>query len=186
MDGQPLSSLKVPDWRDRIALVSQHVDIFNTTIAKNIAYGRLGVTEPEIIDAAKQAYAHKFICELPQGYETPVGERGLRLSGGQCQRIAIARAILRDPDILILDEATNALDSLSENLIQEALYRLSCDRTVLIIAHRLSTIEHAHQIVVLSDGQIEEIGTFDTLLKSQGLFSQMYEMQHRNEQNGRQ
>lgn len=186
VDGQPLASLKLDDWRDRIALVSQHVHIFNTTIAENIAYGRLGATDREIVDAAKQANAHDFICELPQGYETTVGDRGLRLSGGQCQRIAIARAILRDPDILILDEATNALDSLSENLIQEALYRLSCDRTVLIIAHRLSTIKHAHQIVVLKNGQIEEIGTFDTLLKSQGLFSQMYELQHKNEQNSRQ
>lgn len=181
VDGQSLPSLKLNDWRDRIALVSQHVHIFNTTIAENIAYGRLDATDTEIIDAAKQANAHEFICELPEAYDTTVGDRGIRLSGGQCQRLAIARAILRDPDILILDEATNALDSLSENLIQDALYRLSQNRTVLIIAHRLSTIKHANQIVVLKDGQVEETGTFDTLRQSQGLFAQMYKMQHENQ-----
>ena len=179
VDGQPLSSLKLTDWRDRIALVSQQVHIFNTTIADNIAYGRLGATKAEIIAAAKQANAHEFISEQPEGYETQVGDRGVRLSGGQSQRIAIARAILRNPDILILDEATNALDSLSEHLIQEALYRLSRDRTVLVIAHRLSTIEHADQIVVLQEGQVKEAGTFDKLLKHPGLFAQLYQLQHK-------
>ena len=180
VDDQPLSSLKLTDWRDRIALVSQQIHIFNTTVGDNIAYGRIGATAADIIAAAKQANAHEFICELPQGYDTPVGDRGVRLSGGQRQRIAIARAILRDPDILILDEATNTLDSLSEHLIQDALYRLSRNRTVLVIAHRLSTIEQADQIVVLEKGRVREAGTFEELLPRQGLFAQMYQLQHRH------
>ncbi|PSF38264.1 ABC transporter ATP-binding protein [Aphanothece hegewaldii CCALA 016] len=179
VDDQPLTSLKLTDWRDHIALVSQQIHIFNTTIGDNIAYGRIGATEADIIAAATQANAHEFICELPEGYNTQVGDRGVRLSGGQSQRISIARAILRNPDILILDEATNALDSLSEHLIQEALYRLSHNRTVLVIAHRLSTIKHADQIVVLSEGQVKEVGTFDELLNHQDLFAQLYQLQHK-------
>ncbi len=179
VDGQPISSLRLTDWRNSIALVSQDVHIFSTTVGENIAYGSIGATQAEIIAAAKQANAHDFICELPQDYDTLAGDRGVRLSGGQRQRIAIARAILRDPDILILDEATNALDSLSENLIQEALYRLSKDRTVIVIAHRLATIEHADQIVVLEEGKLKELGTFEQLLSTQGLFAQLYQLQHK-------
>lgn len=180
VDGQPIASLALADWRNSIALVSQDIYIFSTTIADNIAYGRMGATRTDIIAAAKQANAHDFICKLPKGYDTLAGDQGVRLSGGQKQRIAIARAILREPDILILDEATNALDSLSENLIQDALYRLSQGRTVIIIAHRLSTIEHADQIVVFKDGQIAESGTFADLLSKQGLFSQMYQVQNKH------
>lgn len=179
IDDQPLPSLKLSDWRSSIALVSQDIHIFNTSVGDNIAYGRIGCSEAEVIAAAKQANAHQFICDLPQGYDTFVGDRGVRLSGGQRQRIAIARAILRNPDILILDEATNALDSLSEDLIQETLYRLSQNRTVLVIAHRLSTIENADQIVVLEQGCVRECGTFDELFKRQGLFAQMYQLQHK-------
>lgn len=182
VDGQPLSELNLRQWRDRIALVSQQVHVFSTTLGENIAYGKLGATQAEVVSAARQANAHDFICQLPQGYDTPVGDRGVRLSGGQRQRIAIARAILRNPDILILDEATNALDSLSENFIQETLSRFGRDRTVLVIAHRLSTIEHADKIVVLKEGQVEESGTFEALLDAQGLFAQMYRLQYRRSQ----
>jgi len=180
VDGQALPSLKLEDWRNHIAIVSQDIHVFNATIADNIAYGRLEATRAEIVTAAKQAHAHDFILELPQGYDTPVGDRGMRLSGGQRQRLALARAIVRNPDILILDEATNALDSISEHLIQEALDLFSRDRTVLVIAHRLSTIEHADQIVVMHQGRVAEQGTLEQLLRQDGLFSQMYRLQNRH------
>lgn len=179
-DGHPLQSLDLKTWRDRIAIVSQDIHVFNATIAENIAYGRLDATRTEIVAAAKQAHAHEFISQMPQGYDTPVGDRGIRLSGGQRQRIALARAIVRNPDILILDEATNALDSIAEHLIQEALDLFSRDRTVIVIAHRLSTIEHADQIVVLENGQVVEQGTLDRLLRRDGLFAQMYRLQNRS------
>lgn len=179
VDGQPLPSLRLEDWRTRIAIVSQDIHVFNATIADNIAYGRLEATPSEIMAAAQQAHAHDFIVDLPEGYDTVVGDRGMRLSGGQRQRLALARAIVRDPDILILDEATNALDSIAENLIQEALDLFSRDRTVIVIAHRLSTIEHADQIVVLHQGRVVEQGTAAQLRQQNGLFSQMYRLQNR-------
>ncbi|MBD2089465.1 ABC transporter ATP-binding protein [Microcoleus sp. FACHB-1515] len=179
VDGQPLRSLDLKSWRDRMAIVSQDIHIFNATIAQNIAYGCSTASRAEIVAAAKQAHAHEFISQLPQGYDTPVGDRGIRLSGGQRQRIALARAIIRDPDILILDEATNALDSISEFLIQEALDLFGRDRTVIVIAHRFSTIKHADQIAVLDQGQIVEQGTLDRLLRQDGLFAQMYRLQNR-------
>ncbi len=178
VDAHPLKSLDLPSWRDRIAIVSQDIHIFNATIADNIAYGRLDASRADIVTAAKQAHIHMFIQTLPQGYDTPVGEKGMRLSGGQRQRLALTRAIVRDPDILILDEATNALDSISEHLIQEALDLFSRDRTVIVIAHRLSTIEHADQIVVLEEGHIVEQGTLDRLLHQEGLFARMYQLQN--------
>lgn len=179
VDNHPIQSLDLASWRDRIAIVSQDIHIFNTTVADNIAYGRLNATPTEIVAAAKQAHIHEFISKLPYGYNTSVGDRGIRLSGGQRQRIALARAIVRNPDILILDEATNSLDSISEHLIQEALDLLSCDRTVIVIAHRLSTIEHACQIVVIDNGRIVEKGSFDSLLLQDGLFTRMHELQNR-------
>lgn len=179
VNGQPLSSLALLDWRDHIAIVSQDIHIFNATIAENIAYGSLNATRPELVAAAQQAHAHHFISHMPQGYDTPVGDRGIRLSGGQRQRIALARAIIRNPDILILDEATNSLDSISEHLIQEALKLFSRDRTVIVIAHRLSTIENADHIVVLSQGQIVEQGTTEQLLRNDALFTEMYRLQNR-------
>lgn len=180
VDGYSLNSLDLRDWRSRIAIVNQDIHIFSTTIRENIAYGRLEASDQDILTAAKQAHAHEFIADLPLGYDTPVGDRGFRLSGGQRQRIALARAIVRDPDILILDEATNALDTLSEHLIQAALEKFSRDRTVIVIAHRLSTIEQADKIVVLDKGEIVEQGTLSQLLSHKGLFNQLYQLQYRH------
>ncbi len=182
VDGCSLRSLNLSDWRNQIAIVSQDVYIFNATVQENIAYGRLDATKDEIIAAAKLANAHEFITQLPLEYDTKVGDRGLRLSGGQRQRIALARAIIRNPEILILDEATNALDSISEQLIQEALNTLSQNRTVIVIAHRLSTIEQADQIIVLQEGRVIEQGTLQHLLRLDGLFAQMYKLQYGNAQ----
>lgn len=182
VDGCPLRSLNLSDWRNQIAIVSQDIYIFNATVQENIAYGRLDATKDEIVTAAKLANADEFITQLPQEYDTKVGDRGLRLSGGQRQRIALARAIIRNPEILILDEATNALDSISEQLIQEALNTLSQNRTVIVIAHRLSTIEQADQIIVLQEGQVIEQGTLQHLLRLDGLFAQMYKLQYGNAQ----
>lgn len=179
VDGYPLRAFEIDSWRNRIAVVSQDVFLFSTTIRENIAYGRLAATEGEIIEAAKLANAHQFIIQLPNGYNTKIGDRGMRLSGGQRQRIALARAIVRQPEILILDEATNALDSISENLIQEALQTLSKNCTVIAIAHRLSTIEQADQIVVLDQGKIVQQGSFSELLQQQGLFTKLYRLQYR-------
>jgi ATP-binding cassette, subfamily B, bacterial MsbA len=178
IDSQPLSAIDLSSWRSHIAMVSQDVYLFNNTVRENIAYGKPAATLAEIIDAAKQANADEFICNLPQGYETMVGDRGVRLSGGQKQRLSIARAILCDPDILILDEATNALDSISEHLIQESIGKLSQNRTVIAIAHRLSTIKKADQIIVLDRGNVVEQGNFQTLIDLNGLFSQLYSLQH--------
>lgn len=161
-----------------MATVSQDIYLFSTTVRENIAYGRLDATQTEIIAAAKQANAHEFISELAQGYDTKVGDRGVRLSGGQRQRIALARAIIRDPEILILDEATNALDTISEHLIQKALNDFGCNRTVIAIAHRLSTIERADRIVVLEKGQVVEQGNLQELLQLDGLFARLYRLQY--------
>lgn len=177
VDDYPLRELNLTSWRSRIAIVSQDVHVFSTTVGKNIAYGRLDATKAEIIAAAKKANAHEFISQLPEGYDTMVGDRGMRLSGGQRQRIALARAIIREPEILILDEATNALDSMSETLIQEALNSFSQNRTVIVIAHRLSTIEEADQIIVLQEGRVVEQGNHQYLLKLNGLFAKLYNLQ---------
>lgn len=182
VDDCPLRQLNLDSWRRRIAIVSQDIYMFSATVRENIAYGRLEATEDEIIAAARLANAHEFISQLPYGYNTEVGDRGIRLSGGQRQRIALARAIVRNPDILILDEATNALDSISEHLIQEALDTLSQNRTVIVIAHRLSTIEQADQIVVLEEGRVIEQGNLQNLLKLNGLFAKLYHLQYRNAQ----
>ncbi|MGZ8250553.1 ABC transporter ATP-binding protein [Methylomagnum sp.] len=173
-DGRDVAEFDLASWRERIALVSQDVHIFSTTVRDNIAYGRLGAGEADIIAAAQRAHAHDFIMALPQGYDTLVGDRGLLLSGGQRQRLSIARAMLRDPDILILDEATNALDPISEAHIQAAIEELGQSRTVLVVAHRLSTIERADRIVVLDQGRIAEQGRFAELLARGGLFAGLY------------
>ena len=180
-DGCPLRQLNLAAWRSQIAIVSQDTHLFSTTVRENIAYGRLDATEDAIVAAARLANAHEFISQLSQGYDTKVGDQGIRLSGGQRQRIALARAIIYDPEILILDEATNALDSISEHLIQEAVNTLSQNRTVIVIAHRLSTIKQADQIIVLQSGRVTEQGNLQDLLKLNGLFADLYYLQYRKE-----
>jgi ATP-binding cassette, subfamily B, bacterial MsbA len=177
IDGIDLREYQIGSWRKSLAMVSQDTFLFNTTIRENIAYACADTTELEVIEAAKKAYAYEFIQELPQGFDTIVGDRGTRLSGGQRQRIAIARAIIRDPDLLILDEATSALDSNSERIVQKAIEEVSRDRTVIVIAHRLSTIEKADQIVVLHNGEVAEQGTHQDLLALQGNYWNLYKSQ---------
>ncbi len=167
--------------RDQIAVVPQETLLFGGTIYENIRYGRLEATEAEIIDAARAANAHDFIVELPDGYQTIVGERGIRLSGGQRQRVAIARALLKDPRILLLDEATSSLDSESEHEVQDALGRLMQGRTTVIIAHRLSTVRIAHRIAVLEKGSLIELGSHEELMTQAGLYARLYEMQFRDD-----
>ena len=179
VDGHPLRALDLASWRSRIGWVSQDVYLFNASVRDNIAYGRPGATEAEVANAARRADADAFIRSLPQGYATEVGDRGMRLSGGQKQRITLARAILRDPAVLILDEATNALDSISESLIQAALAELSQGRTVIVIAHRLSTVAQADHVVVLEEGRVREQGRFRDLLEHDGLLAQLYNLQSR-------
>jgi len=180
VDGQRLIEINTADWRCHIAIVSQDIYLFSGSIYENIAYGRLDARDDDIVAAARQAHAHDFICQMPKGYQTLVGDRGINLSGGQRQRIALARAIVRDPEILILDEATNALDTRSESAIQEALSHFCRDRTVIAIAHRLSTIENADQIIVMQSGTIAERGTLHQLLSQNGLFAELYRLQYRH------
>src|SRR5262245_30638424 len=179
VDGRLLSEFELDFWRSLIAVVSQDVFLFNTTVRENIAYGRLDAGRNEIVEAARKADAHEFIERLPNGYETVLGHHGVRLSGGEQQRISLARAIIRNPRILMLDEATNALDSISEQWIQDTLDKLSENRTVIMIAHRLSTIERADQIIVLEKGRVRECGRLPELVKAGGLFARLYHLQHR-------
>ena len=172
VDGQDLKDLSLADWRGNIALVNQDIFLFNDTIGNNIAIGKLGATEAEIREAAIRANADEFIEELPQKYDTLIGDRGVRISGGQRQRLALARAVVRDPRILILDEATSELDSRSEQLIRLAVEELGQDRTILPIAHRLSTIRNADQILVIDDGQVVEEGSHEALLLHNGHYAE--------------
>lgn len=177
IDGIKLKDMTQEELRSLIAYVPQDPVMFHRTIAENIAYGKQDATMAEIIDAAKKAHAHEFIEGLSKGYDTLVGERGVKLSGGQRQRVAIARAILRNAPILLLDEATSALDSESETLIQDALKKLMKDRTAIVIAHRLSTIQNMDRIVVLEKGKIEEEGTHSELLNNDGVYSKLWRHQ---------
>jgi len=173
LDGRDLREISVTDLRDQMALVSQEIVLFDMTVAENIACGRADATRDEVEAAARAAFADEFIQRLPHGYETRVMERGFNLSGGQRQRLAIARAFVRNAPILVLDEATAALDAKSEAEVQDAIERLAENRTVICVAHRLSTIRKMDRIVVLSAGQVVEEGTFDELLRKGGLFSEM-------------
>lgn len=177
IDGKDIRTLTLKSLREAIGIVQQDVYLFNGTIKQNIAYGKIGASEEEIIQAAKKANIHDFIMSLPDGYDSYVGERGTRLSGGQKQRISIARVFLKNPKILILDEATSALDNESERHIQKSLEALSENRTTITIAHRLSTIRNADEIIVISENGIEERGTHDQLMDRNGLYAHYYTMQ---------
>jgi ABC-type multidrug transport system fused ATPase/permease subunit len=173
IDDIPLQEYRLETWLERVGVVTQDPFIYHAAITDNITFGRTGYSRQSIERAAEIANAHKFISELPQAYETIVGERGMKLSGGEQQRLAIARAVLSDPDILIFDEATSSLDTLSERIVQEAIEKISRDRTVIIIAHRLSTVKHADKIVVLDQGRIVEEGNHQELLAGRGRYFEL-------------
>ena len=177
LDGRDLREYKIDDLVSAAGLVSQDVFLFHGTVKENISYGTFDATDDEIIEAAKLAEAHDFVMDLQDGYETVVGERGQKLSGGQRQRISIARAILKDPPILILDEATSAVDNETEAAIQRSLFKISKDRTTVIIAHRLSTVRHADRIFVLDRGELVEEGTHEELVNRNGIYDQLWKVQ---------
>lgn len=177
IDGINIKSVSLHNLRSLMGIVSQEAILFNDTVLNNIAFGQENVSEQEVIAAAKIANAHEFITQMPDGYQTNVGDRGSKMSGGQRQRISIARAVLKNPPILILDEATSALDTESERLVQDALTKLMQNRTTLVIAHRLSTIQHAHEIVVLQKGEIIQRGSHHQLVSMDGMYKKLYELQ---------
>jgi ATP-binding cassette subfamily B protein len=174
LDGRDVRDISVRSLRKNIGLVQQDVYLFAGTVADNIRYGNLAAEQSEIEAAAKAANAHDFIMALPQGYETDIGQRGVKLSGGQKQRLSIARVFLKDPPVLIFDEATSALDNESEEAIRAALERLAAQRTTLVIAHRLSTIRNAQRIVVLTDNGVEEQGTHEALMAAGSVYARLY------------
>ncbi|MBI5321033.1 ABC transporter ATP-binding protein [Bradyrhizobium sp.] len=180
IDGQPVSSVSRKSLRQQTAYVGQDVYLFRDSIRENIAFGKIGATEDEIVAAAKAACAHDFIMSFPLGYDTPVGEHGTQLSGGQRQRIAVARALIRNAPIILLDEATAALDSESEKQVQEAIEHLCRNRTTIVIAHRLHTITHADAILVVEGGEIVERGQHEELLRRNGRYASFFRLQHRD------
>lgn len=182
MDGVPLTDVSLESLRQQIVVVAQDIQLFSGTLKENIAYGFNDASDEDVIAAAKAANAHDFISAFPDGYDTQIGERGVKLSGGQKQRISIARALLKNPNLIVLDEATAALDTESEKLIQDSLNTLLHDKTSLVIAHRLSTIRMADQIVVLEKGEVVEVGTHEQLLAKSGRYRQLYEYQFPQQQ----
>lgn len=183
IDGIDVKDIKLKSLRKNIGIVQQDVYLFAGTVMDNIRYGNLKKSDEEVIEAAKNANAHEFIMELPEGYNTYIGQRGIKLSGGQKQRLSIARVFLKNPPILIFDEATSALDNESEKVVQQSLEKLSKNRTTFVIAHRLSTIRNAENIIVLTEDGIKEKGTHDELLKKNGVYANLYHMSFRNTEN---
>ena len=182
VDGHDVRDVTLASLREQVGIVPQETNLFNDTVYNNILYGRLDATRDEVIAAAKAANADEFIQQLPKGYDTQLGDRGVNISGGQRQRISIARAILKNPRILILDEATSALDTESECIVQEALDRLMVGRTSFVIAHRLSTIQNAAKIIVLDKGSIVEEGTHQQLMAKHGLYAHLHDIQFKENQ----
>jgi subfamily B ATP-binding cassette protein MsbA len=172
-----LREFELKSLRKAMGIVSQDTFLFNASVRENIAYAKPEATEAEIVEAAKGANAYEFIERLPEGWDTQIGDRGKILSGGQRQRISIARALLQNPEILILDEATSSLDTVSEKYVQAAIEKLSCDRTTLVIAHRLSTVQKANKIAVIKDGQVVEMGCHKELLAKGGEYTKLYSVQ---------
>ncbi len=181
IDGRDIRTLTMASVRRNIGIVQQDIYLFNSTIKENILYGRPGATDEEVIEAAKRANIHDYITSLEKGYDTEIGERGVKLSGGQKQRLSIARVFLKDPPILILDEATSALDNTTEIYIQQSLDELCRGRTTLVVAHRLSTIKNADEIAVISNGRVTEHGTHDELIAQNGVYAELYKLQFREE-----
>jgi len=177
IDGLDVRSVTVASLRAQVGIVTQDTILFNDTVRNNIAYGQPQVKDADVVAAAQAALAHDFITQLPEGYNTVIGERGVRLSGGERQRLAIARAILKNAPILILDEATSALDTESEALVQSALQNLMAGRTVFVIAHRLTTVRGANRIVVLEGGTVADIGAHEDLVGRLGTYRRLYELQ---------
>ena len=180
IDGRDISTITRASLRRNIGIVQQDIYLFNASVRDNILYGRLDATEEEVIEAAKRANIHDYIMSMENGYDTIIGERGVRLSGGQKQRLSIARVFLKNPAILILDEATSSLDNTTEILIQQALDELCKGRTTLVVAHRLSTIKNADEIAVISGGEIVEKGTHEQLMEQNGIYANLYKLQFRS------
>ena len=181
IDNTEIRNIKIDSLRKNIGIVQQDIYLFNASIKENILYGRPDAEFSEVITAAKRANIHDYIMTLPDGYDTQIGERGVRLSGGQKQRLSIARVFLKNPPILILDEATSALDNTTEILIQRSLDELCRGRTTIVVAHRLSTIKNADEIAVIAGGRITEQGTHEQLIEKSGVYANLYSLQFRND-----